>query len=137
MRLRATNVEREVKDGADATASDKCRARFRATSRRTAPSNTGLSVVSDVSLTMYYSYTCGGVRHLSRDCVQGSKCYNCSSFVSKTITRSSHFEVLQLLRFCKSDHYVIVTLLICFQGHISKDCPQPHRRACYTCGSEG
>ena len=28
------------------------------------------------------SYTCGGVGHLSRDCVQGSKCYNCSGFVS-------------------------------------------------------
>jgi len=23
------------------------------------------------------------------------------------------------------------------QGHISKDCTQPQRRACYTCGSEG
>lgn len=29
-----------------------------------------------------FSYTCGGVGHLSRDCVQGSKCYNCSGFVS-------------------------------------------------------
>lgn len=28
------------------------------------------------------SYTCGGVGHLSRDCVQGSKCYNCSGVVS-------------------------------------------------------
>ena len=28
-----------------------------------------------------YSYTCGGVGHLSRDCVQGSKCYNCSGVV--------------------------------------------------------
>ncbi len=27
------------------------------------------------------SYTCGGVGHLSRDCVQGSKCYNCSGIV--------------------------------------------------------
>lgn len=23
------------------------------------------------------------------------------------------------------------------QGHISRDCTQPQRRACYTCGSEG
>ncbi|KAH9953301.1 hypothetical protein BC827DRAFT_140823 [Russula dissimulans] len=28
------------------------------------------------------SYTCGGVGHLSRDCGQGSKCYNCSGVVS-------------------------------------------------------
>ena len=28
-----------------------------------------------------FSYTCGGVGHLSRDCVQGSKCYNCSGIV--------------------------------------------------------
>ena len=28
------------------------------------------------------SYSCGGVGHLSRDCVQGSKCYNCSGVVS-------------------------------------------------------
>ena len=28
-----------------------------------------------------FSYTCGGVGHLSRDCVQGSKCYNCSGVV--------------------------------------------------------
>jgi hypothetical protein len=27
------------------------------------------------------SYTCGGVGHLSRDCSQGSKCYNCSGIV--------------------------------------------------------
>ena len=30
---------------------------------------------------MMLSYTCGGVGHLSRDCVQGSKCYNCSGIV--------------------------------------------------------
>ncbi|KAI0636530.1 hypothetical protein C8Q77DRAFT_508503 [Trametes polyzona] len=35
-----------------------------------------------VNLQRYSSYTCGGVGHLSRDCVQGSKCYNCSGFVS-------------------------------------------------------
>lgn len=23
-----------------------------------------------------------------------------------------------------------------FQGHMSKDCEQPQRRACYNCGSE-
>ena len=28
------------------------------------------------------SYSCGGVGHMSRDCVQGSKCYNCSQVVS-------------------------------------------------------
>lgn len=28
-------------------------------------------------------------------------------------------------------------LVFTFQGHISRDCPQPQRRACYTCGSEG
>lgn len=28
-----------------------------------------------------FSYTCGGVGHLSRDCVQGAKCYNCSGTV--------------------------------------------------------
>ncbi|KAI0729887.1 hypothetical protein C8Q72DRAFT_825653 [Fomitopsis betulina] len=27
------------------------------------------------------SYTCGGVGHLSRDCVQASRCYNCSGVV--------------------------------------------------------
>ena len=30
---------------------------------------------------VFRSYTCGGVGHLSRDCVQGSKCYNCSGIV--------------------------------------------------------
>jgi hypothetical protein len=30
----------------------------------------------------FRSYTCGGVGHLSRDCGQGSKCYNCSGVVS-------------------------------------------------------
>lgn len=29
----------------------------------------------------FSSYTCGGVGHLSRDCAQGSKCYNCSGTV--------------------------------------------------------
>lgn len=38
------------------------------------------------------SYTCGGVGHLSRDCVQGSKCYNCSGFVS-SVRSSSRREV--------------------------------------------
>lgn len=33
------------------------------------------------SLNAVFSYTCGGVGHLSRDCVQGSKCYNCSGIV--------------------------------------------------------
>lgn len=28
------------------------------------------------------SYTCGGVGHMSRDCGQGAKCYNCSGVVS-------------------------------------------------------
>ena len=28
-----------------------------------------------------FSFTCGGVGHLSRDCVQGAKCYNCSGLV--------------------------------------------------------
>lgn len=28
------------------------------------------------------SYSCGGVGHISRDCVQGAKCYNCSQTVS-------------------------------------------------------
>ncbi|KAI0345402.1 hypothetical protein BDW22DRAFT_1031381 [Trametopsis cervina] len=28
------------------------------------------------------SYTCGGQGHLSRDCVQGPKCYNCNGVVS-------------------------------------------------------
>lgn len=37
---------------------------------------------------MCYSYTCGGVGHLSRDCVQGSKCYNCSGVVSFLSLRS-------------------------------------------------
>ena len=32
------------------------------------------------------SYSCGGVGHLSRDCVQGSKCYNCSGFVRTLFT---------------------------------------------------
>lgn len=36
-------------------------------------------------LTPFFSYTCGGVGHLSRDCVQGSKCYNCSGIVRDVI----------------------------------------------------
>jgi hypothetical protein len=44
------------------------------------------------SLFIYFSsYTCGGVGHLSRDCVQGSKCYNCSNVVSLIVPlRISH-----------------------------------------------
>ena len=37
------------------------------------------------SLNAVFSYTCGGVGHLSRDCVQGSKCYNCSGIVRDVI----------------------------------------------------
>ena len=73
---------------------------------------------------MTYSYTCGGVGHLSRDCVQGSKCYNCSGSV-----RVSTFSYRGL---CGVNDARLV-----IQGHISRDCPQPQRRACYTCGSEG
>ena len=29
-----------------------------------------------------YSFTCGEVGHISRDCNRGSKCYNCAGFVS-------------------------------------------------------
>ena len=65
-------------------------------------------------------YTCGGVGHLSRDCVQGSKYYNCSGTVSRTRPLPSSADTNG-----------------CEQGHISKDCPQPPRKACYTCGSEG
>lgn len=32
-------------------------------------------------LNRHFSYSCGGVGHLSRDCVQGAKCYNCSGGV--------------------------------------------------------
>jgi hypothetical protein len=28
-----------------------------------------------------FSHTCGGVGHLSRDCGEGPKCYNCSGYV--------------------------------------------------------
>lgn len=28
-------------------------------------------------------------------------------------------------------------MLITFQGHISRECPNPQKKACYTCGSEG
>jgi len=34
-----------------------------------------------LKLMLCFSYSCGGVGHLSRDCVQGSKCYNCSGTV--------------------------------------------------------
>jgi hypothetical protein len=37
--------------------------------------------VADHPFSTFSSYTCGGVGHLSRDCVQGSKCYNCSAIV--------------------------------------------------------
>lgn len=37
--------------------------------------------VTDYPFSIFSSYTCGGVGHLSRDCVQGSKCYNCSAIV--------------------------------------------------------
>lgn len=43
-----------------------------------------LDGLSDWHLSVH-SYTCGGVGHLSRDCVQGSKCYNCSGVVSITV----------------------------------------------------
>ncbi|KAH9980814.1 hypothetical protein BGW80DRAFT_1266341 [Lactifluus volemus] len=46
------------------------------------------------------SYTCGGVGHLSRDCVQGSKCYNCSAIVSSPVWRlcvSAGWFILSLL----------------------------------------
>ncbi|TFK16567.1 hypothetical protein FA15DRAFT_607032, partial [Coprinopsis marcescibilis] len=35
-------------------------------------------------------YTCGGVGHLSHNCVQGSKCYNCSGVghISKDCTQT-------------------------------------------------
>lgn len=70
---------------------------------------------------LLFSYTCGGVGHLSRDCVQGSKCYNCSGIVRCSASGDLCGVVNEWSR----------------QGHISRDCPQPQRRACYTCGSEG
>lgn len=43
------------------------------------------------------SYTCGGVGHMSRDCVQGSKCYNCSGVVSILLFRWSEPLVTHLI----------------------------------------
>lgn len=70
-------------------------------------------------LNRHFSYSCGGVGHLSRDCVQGAKCYNCSGGVGYFYSRK------------------FLQLTVQIKGHISRDCPQPQRRACYTCGSEG
>ena len=46
-------------------------------------------------------YTCGGVGHLPRDCVQGSKCYNCSGTVGRTRPLSSRglIRVMQIGRY--------------------------------------
>ena len=38
-------------------------------------------LVTNAPFRLFQSYTCGGVGHLSRDCGQGSKCYNCSAIV--------------------------------------------------------
>lgn len=45
------------------------------------------------------SYSCGGVGHLSRDCVQGSKCYNCSGVV--------RFEV-SIFQLCSAYQYYFI-----------------------------
>ncbi|PBK78834.1 hypothetical protein ARMSODRAFT_57244 [Armillaria solidipes] len=45
-----------------------------------------------------YSYTCGGVGHMSRDCVQGSKCYNCSGVVRVTYLRCGFVLIVFCLR---------------------------------------
>ena len=50
-------------------------------------------------------YACGDVGHPSRDCVQGSKYYNCSGTVSRTRPLPSSADTNG-----------------CEQGHISKDC---------------
>lgn len=73
-----------------------------------------------LSLTQRSSFTCHGVGHLSRDCVQGPKCYNCNGVVSRSALCSGPVCIQSVL-----------------QGHLSKDCSQPQRRACYTCGAEG
>ena len=45
------------------------------------PFHTSTRFEFDAFFFFFFSYTCGGVGHLSRDCVQGSKCYNCSGIV--------------------------------------------------------
>lgn len=67
------------------------------------------------------SFSCGGVGHLQRDCVQGPKCYNCSEIVGIPTIVCIH----ELITSADP------------QGHMSKDCTKPQRRACYQCGSEG
>jgi len=47
---------------------------------------------SPIDYSTFHSYSCGGVGHMSRDCVQGSKCYNCSGVVSNF--HSGHSEAL-------------------------------------------
>ncbi|KAI3618019.1 zinc knuckle domain protein [Moniliophthora roreri] len=42
-------------------------------------------------------------------------------------------------KICYSSSGIEATCLetACRVGHISRDCPQPQKKACYTCGSEG
>ncbi|KAJ7764336.1 hypothetical protein B0H16DRAFT_444003 [Mycena metata] len=103
-------------------------------------------------------YTCGGVGHLSRDCGQGSKCYNCGQVCAswargeiRDIVPSTRVEVV-LTAVCTHPPALrrgSASLLFFFlgtydtnyhlsfsQGHISRDCPQAQKRACYACGSK-
>lgn len=67
-------------------------------------------------------YSCGGYGHMSRDCTQGAKCYNCKShsLTSLSIYIANIFPGGEL-------------------GHISKDCPSEmsQERVCYRCKQPG
>ena len=76
-----------------------------------------------------FSYTCGGVGHLSRDCVQGAKCYNCSQ--TGHLSRDCPSPQKRACYTCGSEGYVPYTgfhiIGDCLQwilcSHISRDCP--------------
>ncbi|KAJ7263619.1 hypothetical protein B0H12DRAFT_1180663 [Mycena haematopus] len=47
------------------------------------------------------------------------------------------FPALSPIPSCLSPSFPASILIFSLQGHISRDCPQAQKRACYTCGSEG
>ncbi|ELU40678.1 zf-CCHC domain-containing protein [Rhizoctonia solani AG-1 IA] len=70
-------------------------------------------------------YKCGKVGHIARACPEAtSGGYGGGSGATPVVA----------LVTCRVTAYRDLSATI---GHISKDCPQPQRRACYNCGSEG